>query len=165
MRREGCLWWVGANYILTGISGGQNNFLHVSKLEICLLYCDLEEGQNCCLVQVKLKLLLPVSSSEPGRLQPGVARPVLCSSVNCKHKHTWRGKTGVGDLREQRPSSEQKETLRKGCCLLSLFIKSEAVDFYFRCGFSKISLLVAVAGDAPAWSELCGGCKVVRAEV
>lgn len=40
-----------------------------------------------------------------------------------------------GDLREQRLSSEQKETLEKGWCLLSLFVKNKAVVFCFHCSF------------------------------
>lgn len=91
------MWWGGANYILPGISGGQNVFLHVSKLEICPLYCDLEEGQNCCLVQVKPRRSCSFQRPPASREDCSPGWPDRCfAAVLTANINTREGKTGAG---------------------------------------------------------------------
>lgn len=115
-------------------------FTHGSNLETCPLSCALEEGQNCHLVQVKPRRSCSFQRPPPSREDCSPGQPdqrfaaVLNANINTRGEGNLVSEA-CSDLREQRLSSEQKETLEEGWCLLSLFIKKKAFSFCFHCHF------------------------------
>lgn len=81
-----------------GVSGAHNDPLHISKLANCPLSCDLEEGQNCCLVQVKPRRSCsfphppPIQGSQTGTLQ----QCYIQTSTHVERKNlVWEGELGT----------------------------------------------------------------------